>query len=60
MIPAGIMSIFVDGGVDWFLSDKSSCGERNHGSHRPDKRNILSHGSPRSERDGEIKALDRQ
>jgi hypothetical protein len=60
MIPAGIMSIFVDGGADWFLSDKSSRGERNHGGHRPDKRNILSHGAPRSGRNGKIKALDRQ
>jgi hypothetical protein len=60
MIPAGIMSIFVDGSADWFLSDKSSRGERNHGGYRPDKRNILSRGSPRSGRVGEIKARDRQ
>jgi hypothetical protein len=60
MIPAGIMSIFVDGSADWFLSDKSSRAERNHGGHRPDKRNLLPHGSPRSGRGGETKARDRQ
>jgi hypothetical protein len=59
MIPAGIMTIFVDGRAGWFLSDKSSRGERNHGGHRPDKRNILPHGSRRSGCGGEIKALDR-
>ena len=60
MIPAGIMSIFVDGGADWIFSDKSSRGEGNHGGHRPDKRNILARGSPGGGRGGQIQALDRQ
>ena len=48
MIPAGIMVIFVDGRMNWLLSEGYRCGEGNHGSCRPDKRNILPSGSPAS------------
>jgi hypothetical protein len=54
------MSIFVDGNVDRFLSDKLPCEERNHDGHRPNKRNILPRGSRMSEHDGETQSRDRQ
>jgi hypothetical protein len=60
MIPAVTMSIFVDGNVDRFLSDKLPCEERNHDGHRPNKRNILPRGSRMSEHDGETQSRDRQ
>jgi hypothetical protein len=60
MIPAVIMSIFVDGNADRFLSDNSSCGERNHGRRRFDKRNILPRDSRKSGRVCEIQARGRQ
>jgi len=47
MIPAGIMSIFVAGRMNWVLSEEYRCEEGNHGRCRPDKRNFLPTGSPR-------------
>jgi hypothetical protein len=47
MIPAGIMSIFVDGRMNWVLSEEYRCEEGNYGRRRPDKRNFLPTGSPR-------------
>jgi hypothetical protein len=46
MIPAGIMSIFVDGRMNWVLSKEYRCEEGNYGRCRPDKRNFLPTGSP--------------
>jgi hypothetical protein len=51
-----MMSMSVDGGMILVLSEKSVCGEENHGRSRRNSRNILQRGPQRSAPGGEIKA----
>jgi hypothetical protein len=48
--------MLVDGDMIWVLSEKSVCGEGNHGRSRRNSRNILQRGRQKSPLGGEIKA----